>query len=400
MRDKLTTQNQVNKALAEGRGGSVEKNLHLRYGLWSFEFMVDGRSRSMSFGPARDVPLTEALRQASAARQLLVQKIDPLEHRNQQRALQRLQRAQQTTFAEAAEAFFHAHAHTWRGEITESDYRALLKNHAATLNKMPIATVDTNALVRLLAPLTANKSDVGTRLRSLIERVLDYATAHGWRTGENPARRRGHLAHLLPKPKHVEEGHHPALPYTEVPAMVQSLLQRRGITAPLLAAIVLTATRASELRLMSWQEVDLGAAVLTIPGSRSKTNKMHRIPMSVPVLEIFRQQRATRQEHDLVFSSKTNRNEPITLAALWYLSKEYGICTTHGFRSSFRDWCANETEFSFELAEQALAHQFGSVQRAYLRSDQCERRRPLMDAWGAYCVPPTAEVLPFREAAD
>ena len=245
-------------------------------------------------------------------------------------------------------------------------------------------------MLAVLQPIWQEKNETASRLRGRIERVLDAAKAKGLRTGENPARWRGHLDTLLPKRQKLQRGHHPAMPYTEVPAFVAELRTREAMAARALEFAILTAARSGEVLGAMWGEVDLKAEVWTVPAMRMKAGREHRVPLTAPAIAILRALEALRPEDDdkgaYIFPGQ-RKGRPLSGMAMEMLLRRQKLeITVHGFRSSFRDWAAEETGFPREIAEAALAHVVGdATERAYRRGDALEKRRELMTAWAAHC---------------
>ena len=253
-------------------------------------------------------------------------------------------------------------------------------------------------MLAVLTPIWQAKAETASRLRGRIEKVLDAAKAKGYREGENPARWRGHLDHLLPKRSKLTRGHHAAMPYDHVAAFVARLRERDSLAARALELTILTAARSGEVFGMRWSEVDFDKKVWILPADRMKAGREHRVPLPERAVAILKQLVEIRTG-DFVFPGQ-RKERPLSKKAMELVLKRIKIenATVHGFRSSFRDWCGNETHFPREVVETALAHAIGSeVERAYRRSDALEKRRELMQAWANYCDPTrTAKVLQLR----
>jgi integrase len=255
---------------------------------------------------------------------------------------------------------------------------------------LPVQSIDVALVMRALEPMWNTKSETASRVRGRIERVLDWATARGYRTGENPARWRGHLENLLPAPRKVQRvEHHPALPYPEIAAFTATLRQLESVAARALEFLILTAARSGEVIGAKWSEFDLNERLWTVPADRIKSGKEHRVPLSDAALAILRQMAAVRTS-DYVFPGQ-GAGRPISKIGLFYTLRRIGRgdLTAHGFRSTFRDWAAERTSFPAEVAEMALAHTVGDkVEAAYRRGDLFQKRRQLADAWARYCAAP------------
>jgi integrase len=264
------------------------------------------------------------------------------------------------------------------------------------------------AVMDVLRPIWRHIPETASRVRGRIEAILDYAKVAGWREGENPARWRGHLAMMLPaRTKIAPVEHHAALPWRDLPAFMSALASREGIAPRALEFLILTAARSGEVRGMRWGEVDLARAIWTMPGPRMKAGREHRVPLSAGALAVLRAFRIDEPTPDhLVFSSPM-RSKPTPLSDMTLTAvlrrMGRGDLTAHGFRSAFRDWAAEATEYPGEVAEAALAHTVGDkVEAAYRRGDLFEKRRQLMADWAAYCCSDagSAEAAPVsREVA-
>jgi len=288
------------------------------------------------------------------------------------------------TFGQCAGDLIKSKRSEWRNAEHARQWRTTLETYAAPLWNVPIDEVDTAAVLSVLNQLWTRIPETASRLRGRIEAVLDYGKAHGLRSAENPARWRGHLALILPKRQKLSRGHHAAMDYRSIPEFVGRLRECERMHALALEFLILTAARSGEVLGARWAEFDLVAKVWTIPAIRMKVGLEHRIPMSARAIEVI-ERMATIRSGDLVFPGQ-RRGRQLGRAVLLEIAK--GAGTVHGFRSSFRDWCGEETSFPREIAEQALAHTIGNaVEAAYRRGDALEKRRGLMDAWASFCEP-------------
>lgn len=363
---------------------------------WAFRFMRAGRAREMGLGAVAGVSLADARQKAAEARRLLAEGKDPIEARAHRRA----RGALGITFRASAERYIEAHQDGWRNAKHAAQWRATLATHAfPSLGDMPVASVDLAAVVGVLEPLWRARTETASRVRGRIEAVLDWAAVRGLRAGDNPARWRGHLDKVLPARAKVQRvRHHPAMPYAEVPAFVAELREQAGIAALALLFVILTAARTGEVIGARWDEID--GAVWTIPGERMKSGRSHRVPLGPEAMAILDALR--RPDQTFVFPGG-RRSKPLSNMALTAALKRTGRgdVTVHGFRSSFRDWAAEQTAFPREVAEAALAHALGDkVEAAYRRSDLFERRRRLMEAWAGFLAAPhpAGAVVPLRAA--
>ena len=305
------------------------------------------------------------------------------------------------TFEQCATAFIAGHEAGWRNGKHRQQWTNTLKTYAyPVFGKLPVAAVDTGLVMKVLQPIWSAKAETAGRVRGRIERVLDWAKVQGYRDGENPARLRGHLDNLLPKKSKVHKvKHHAALPYCDVNTFMASLRNETSISAHALALLILTATRTSETLEATWDEISLDERVWIIPAERMKADKAHRVPLTKPVVAILQEMAEIRSGNFVFAGAKQGR--PLSNMTLAMLMRRmgYGHFTPHGFRSSFRDWAAEQTSFPREVAEMALAHKIPSpVEAAYRRGDLFEKRRKLMEAWAAYCGISLAasKVVPFR----
>jgi integrase len=315
--------------------------------------------------------------------------VDPIAQRDVERQQQRLEAARAQTFDQCAAAYIAAHRAGWKNVKHAEQWENTLAAYASpAFGALPVADIDTAAVMRALGPIWNTKTETASRVRGRIEKVLDWATVQGFRTGENPARWRGHLDKLLPKRSKVQKvQHHPALPYAEAPAFMAKLRAQEGIAARALEFLILTATRTGEVIGARWDEFDLEAGSWTIPAERMKAGKEHEVPLSARALEIV-QGLAKMRPGSYVFPGRRPR-DPLSNMALLALLKRMGRSdlTAHGFRSTFSDWAHETTNFPSEVIEMALAHTIrNKVEAAYRRGNLREKRRELMDAWNVHAV--------------
>ena len=376
----------------DGGGLYLKVSLNPRTGAirrsWIFRFEHDGRERFMGLGSLNDVTLAEARERATAARKMHRDGQDPIAARESARTAQRLEATRAMTFAQCAEAYIDTHKAGWRSTRHLNQWNESLRLYIApVIGALPVQQIDVALVMKTLQPIWRERTVTAARVRQRIEAVLDWATASGFRTGDNPARWKGHLENLLAHTDKIQKVKHlAAMPYSEVGAFITELRARPGLAARALEFTILTATRSNEALGARWSEIDFAAGVWTIPAERTKGQREHRVPLAPRALEILR---GLPRDGDRVF--------PLGRTAMWLESPD-GV-TVHGFRSSFRDWCAEQTNFPREVAEAALGHIVGdSTERAYRRGDVLEKRRRLMEAWAAYCqkAAPAGEVIPLR----
>ena len=360
---------------------------------WVFRFTLRDRSREMGLGPLHTVSLADARDAALQCRRLLREGIDPIEDRRDKRAAALLDAARAMTFNSCAEAYIEAHEAGWRSAKHAGQWRATLKTYAGpVLGELAVQSIDVGLVMKVLEPIWVEKTETASRLRGRIEGVLDWATVRGYRRGENPARWRGHLDSLLPSRAKVRRvKHHAALPYAEIGAFMRELRTQNGFAATALEFAILTATRTSETIGATWDEIDLAAGVWTIPATRIKAGSEHRVPLSVPALDILKRMNKTRLGDNVFPGGK--HGKPLSNMALLKVKERMGRAdlTVHGFRSTFRDWAAEQTNFPREVAEKSLAHAIGDrVEAAYRRGDLFQKRKRLMDEWSRFCDSPAA----------
>jgi integrase len=271
---------------------------------------------------------------------------------------------------------------------TRAQWKTTLETYAACLRSRSVDGINTDDVLRVLKPIWTTKPETASRLRGRIEKILDAAKAKGFREGENPARWRGHLDHLLPKPLKLVRGHHAAMPYEEVAALIEKLRSREGTAALALEFCILTAARSGEVLGAQWSEIDLNKKIWTVPANRMKAGREHRVPLAGRAISILKQMEKTKTG-EFVFPGQA-RDRPLSNMVLSMMLRRMKIegVTVHGFRSSFRDWAGNVSSFPREVTETALAHIIGDkAEQAYRRSDALEKRRKMMEAWTSFCEP-------------
>lgn len=366
---------------------------------WILRAMVGERRRDIGLGGYPDVSLSEAREAARKARRAIREGTDPVEQRALARASLIASRASRLTFDQAAKQCIAAKRHEFRNAKHVKQWEATLATYASpVIGSLPVADVDLPHIVTILEPIWTTKTETATRLRGRIEAVLAWATVGGYRCGDNPARWRGHLDAVLPKPRKVAKTkHHRALPWSDIGQFMRELRQREGMAARALEFAILTAARSGEVRGATWQEIDLQQRVWTVPADRIKAGKEHRVPLSdaaVAVLEALPRFAGT----DLIFpAAQGGQLSDMSISAV---TRRMAVdAVPHGFRSTFRTWAAENTNYPREVAEQALAHAIPNpVERAYRRGDLFAKRARLMDEWARYCAtaPNAGEVVAIR----
>ncbi len=372
-------------------GGLYLRVTHDNAKNWVFRFMLNGRPRWMGMGPLHTVTLAEARKRAGEHRLRRHDGIDPIEARRAERLKARLDAAKAVTFNECADAYIKAHRAGWRNAKHAAQWEATLATYAEpVIGGLSVQAIDTALVLKCLEPIWTIKPETAGRVRGRIEAVLDWATAREYRQGENPARWRGHLDKLLPargKVRKVE--HHAALPYAELPGFLAALREQEGIAARALEFTILTAARTGEAIGARWNEIDLLDKTWTVPAEHMKAGKEHRVPLSARAFAILEEMQAHRHAEEGFVFPGGKHGKPLSNMAFLMLLRRMGRgdLTAHGFRSSFRDWAAERTNFPAEVAEMALAHTVSDkTVAAYNRSDLFERRRRLMQQWTTFCT--------------
>lgn len=371
---------------------------------WEYWYSLNSKRRVMGLGRARGryaVGLAEAREKVGELRRLVKSGIDPLAQRDAEKATVKAAAQQAVietiTFRAVAQQYIVAHESGWRNDKTRQQFENSLRDHVFPhFGDISVAKVDTAHVMAVLEPLWKEKVETASRVRGRIENVLDYAKARGWRDSENPARWKGHIANMLPRRSKVRKVvHHAALPWTEVGAFMVKLREQQGVAAKALEFTILTAARSGETRGAKWSEIDFNSKTWTVPESRMKSGREHRVPLSDDALTVLR---AMPQDEDLIFFGRSTKplSDMSLLAVLRRMKVEVSV---HGFRSTFRDWVAESTNYPAEVAEAALAHMVSDrTVAAYQRGDLFEKRRKLMDAWASFCTTPymaDAKVVPL-----
>lgn len=355
---------------------------------WIFRFTLASKQREMGLGAVHTVDLATARVKAKACRLLLLDGKDPLEVRKASKLAEALEAARMITFDQCASAYIAAHRGGWKNAKHAAQWVSTLATYASPIiGALPVAAVDTALVVKVLGPIWQDKTETATRLRGRIESILDWATTSKYRVGENPARWRGHLDNLLATPSKIAPvKNHPALPWAEMSEFMPGLRGCEGLAARAVEFAILTACRSGEVRGATWGEIDIGAQVWTIPGERMKAGREHRVPLSSAALALLA--RVPRMG-TVIFEGRKKDSllSDMSLTSVLRRMNRRDI-TVHGFRSTFRDWCAEAVGNTFprEICEHALAHSLpDKVEAAYRRGDLLEKRVLLMQAWAEFC---------------
>lgn len=354
---------------------------------WIFRYMMNGKAREMGLGSLDILSLAEAREKAADARKLLNAGSDPILAKR----IQETKIADSHSFQECAQKYIDTYSSTWKNPKHRNQWKNTLTTYAyPVIGEINVKDVELHHIKTILEPIWHNKNETASRLRGRIERILDWAKVSGLREGENPARWRGHLENLFPKPSKVQTiQHFEALPYQKLPVFFKELLFRSDVSALALKLLILTATRTNEIIAARWDEFDLKKALWTIPALRMKMGKEHRIPLCKSAIELLKKL-AEMKDSEYVFTSV--RGKHLSNMAMLQLLKrwpeeKYKNYTVHGFRSSFRDWTAETTDYSNEVCEMALAHVISNkAEAAYRRGDLLEKRKQLMYEWESFLL--------------
>jgi integrase len=346
--------------------------------VWVFRYALNHRTHDLGLGPVSLVPADEAKATALEYRRMLLQGRDPKHERGKR------DRSKAPTFAECAAGYIATHKPGWRNPKHVYQWEATLKAYAFPfIGHLPVNAIRVEDVLAVLKPIWTTKSETATRVRGRIERVWSSAKALGHCSGDNPAAWE-HLQHTLPSPRQIQRvRHHEAIEVEEIPAFVANVAVREGISAKALLFTLLTAARTVETRLATWPEINLDSAIWTIPADRMKAGRIHRVPLSCPLVQLLQ---SLPRNGPLLFPGAKAGHPLSDMAMLETVREIKRTATTHGLRSSFRDWAARNG-YSAELAEKALAHAVkGKAAAAYQRDDLLEQRRPMMEAWALYCI--------------
>jgi integrase len=369
---------------------------------WVFRVMVGTRRRHIGLGGYPETTLAMAHEKARQARGQIAAGVDPIEQRKASKSALMAAQAKEMTFEQCAAAFITAKESEWSNVKHAQQWRNTLATHAfPKMGRLLVRDVALPHVLAVLEPIWTTKTETATRLRGRIESVLDWATTRQYRDGLNPARWQGHLDTLLPAPGKVTKvEHHPAVAVGDAGAFMARLRQQAGMGARALEFVILTATRSGEVRGATWGEFDLAAALWVIPADRMKMKIEHRVPLSSAAVKLL-QGLPRIEKNNLVFSApRGGQLSDMTLTAVMRRMKVDAV--PHGFRSTFRDWASERTNYPRDVAEMALAHAIGDkVEAAYRRGDLFEKRRRMMASWAAFLekVEATGEVIPINKAA-
>jgi integrase len=363
---------------------------------WVYRFMLNGRPRWMGLGPVHTIGLADARNRAAACRMQRHDGVDPIEARRAGRQRSRLDAAKTITFKECAAKYIAAHRAGWRNAKHAAQWEATLATYAEpVIGPLPVQAIDMTLVLKVIEPIWVKRSETAGRLRGRIESILDWARVRGYCEGENPARWRGHLDKVLPARSKVRKvEHHAALAYAALPDFLIELRRQEGVSARAFEFLILTAARTGEVIGARWSEINSNDKTWLVSGKRMKAGKDHRVPLPPRALAILDEMHKVRHSDDGFVFPGAKPGKPLSNMVFLMLLRRMkrDAVTPHGFRSAFRDWCAERTNFPAEVAEMALAHTVSDkTVAAYNRSDLFERRRRLMQQWASYCTTPPEE---------
>ncbi len=407
---KLTDRQIHNAKKNLNDGGNLWLLLKRDTKVWAFRYMLKGRARKAGLGSYPTVSLSEAREKASQFRKWLSDGLDPID---ENKRLHEENDRQIPTFTSAAAKFILTNRHQWKNKKHVKQWLSTIKTYAKpTIGKKPVTGITTEDVQAILSPIWNNKTETAKRVQGRIERVLDWATANKYRTGDNPARWAGNLDQIYPSPNKVkklnnggEEKHLAAMPYNQLPEFFERLRVKDSNTAKALKFLILTACRSGEVLNAKWDEIDLDNKAWTIPASRMKTGKEHRVPLTDTMIEILN---TLPSLNEYVFPGNRH-NRPLSNMAMLSSMRKMGYSkdgelpayVPHGFRSSFRDWCEEQSSAPHGVIERALAHTIpNATERAYNRGDLFDKRRSLMEAWGRFVLAQTSSSSLLGHSAD
>jgi len=376
---------------------------------WVFRFTVNGKRREMGLGSISETDLGDARDLARIYRKKAKKGIDPIEYREQEEEAKQREATTAPTFTSVAAKFILAHRRGWKNKKHRFQWTATLKTYARpVIGEKPVDQISTEDILKILSSIWTTKTETAKRVQGRIENVLDFASAHQYRDQMNPARWRGHLDKLLPKPSKVSTvKHHPAMPFDKLPAFWVELSEKSSVSASALQLLILTATRTSEVLNATWDEIDFDKSVWTIPVERMKSKRKHQIPLSEAALDVLKSL-PRMADNPYVFPGEQDYKPLSNMALLQLMRKAgYGVkgkrgsYVPHGFRSSFRDWSGEVSSFPRDVCEMALAHSIqDKTEAAYRRGSLFTKRRKMMDEWSDYVTTRPAEVVQMHDTKE
>lgn len=368
---------------------------------WALRIRVPGKRCDIGIGPYPETTLARAREMAAELRTQVRQGMDPLSERRTARGALMAARAKVVTFDTAAGRFIKSKSREFRNPKHTAQWHSTLTAYASpVIGNLPVDQIELAHVVQILEPIWTKKTETATRVRGRIESVLDWATVSGYRKGDNPARWKGNLDAILPTPTKVRRvKHHRAIPLSDAPGFMAALREREGMAARALEFAILTAGRSGEVRGATWDEVDTESRTWTVPADRMKAHREHVVPLSDAAIALLE---ALPRYHENPHVFPGPRGGMLSDVSLLAVLRRMGVdATTHGFRSTFRDWCSEHTNYPHEVAEMALAHTIpNKTEAAYRRSTLLAKRRRLMADWARFLSnpAPAGAVVPMRSA--
>jgi integrase len=360
-------------------------------GCWILRYEMGGRERYCGLGRLADFKLDEARELARKARQLIKDGVDPISQKEADKAQRALEEAKAITFEFATQQYLKQHLDKWKNAKTARNFESTMAAYVfPVIGRLSVAAIDTGLVLKVLEPIWKEMTVTADRLRGRIEAVLDWSTVRGYRTGDNPARWRGHLSEVLPARNRIAKTKHlPALPYNDMAGFWKELSGREGTAARAFQFLLLTAARTGEVIGATKDEIDFHNKVWTVPASRMKSGTEHKVPLSDRAMEILKSLPVENSPYLFVGPNGGSLSPVAILKVLKGMGRN--DISVHGFRSSFRDWAAERTSYPNHVVEMALAHSIGNaVEKAYRRGDLLEKRRKLLADWERFCLTPAA----------
>lgn len=387
VQDTIFSPDSKNALLGDGQGLylSITKSATSS---WLYRYMDHGKAKTVGLGGYPATTLSKAREKAQSIRDARSSGVDPAAFKAEQVKEQQLRIAEVKTFETCSKEYIEAQQPSWKSDKHEQQWRNSLANYAYPfIGNTPINSIDTDHIVRILKPIWSTKAETSGRIRGRIEKILDWAKVHNLRQGENPARFKGHLEHLLPKRKSGTQKHHASLPYEQLPLFMKKLQEQSGMSRFALEFTILCAARTGETLGLVWSELHLTKKIWIIPAERMKAGVEHRVPLGDRALQILKTIRPYAGKTYVFISGKEDKPMSQMSMAMLLRRMDYLDITVHGMRSTFREWAGECTEYSFEVCEQALAHRLpDAVAAAYLRSDFFDKRVNLMKDWATLCL--------------
>lgn len=361
---------------------------------WIFRYSFEGKAHEMGLGSYKYITLAEARIKRNELKKILISGVNPLVEKNKIRNARRTEFSNKMTFDACAKAYIDSQKVAWKNEKHKTQWANTLETYASpVIGSLFVDEISTNLIMKVIEPIWVTKTETASRVRGRIELILNWATVRGLRTGENPARWRGHLDNLLPKRSLIQKvTHHKAMPYALLSGFMNKLKPQTDISSIALQFLILTATRTNETLNAQWSEIDFVEKIWTIPPERMKAKREHRIPLTDDAINLLKLI-PKKDFLPYIFLNSASGAPLSTNALLQKLNQLGESVTVHGFRSTFRDWVSEETAHARDVAESALAHALRDrVEAAYRRGDFFQKRKALMEDWSKFCYFPNKKI--------